>query len=1225
MESVNTYRYPGPKAFEAGQHELFFGRKAEIEFLSNLINLKKIVVLFGKSGIGKSSLLNAGVIPQLREKENYQVGAIRLLYKGDQLSPKSENSNYLVNTTIQAFPGETQEGEEDFQKIPFPSENLWWFFKKKQLKDENRKLYLLIFDQFEELGTYQKEVVADFINELNELLNVSIIPEFKSVLHQEVGKNSTLLTKEQINLLYEPIPVKVVFIIKSEKIGLLHSVKSYITDILQNCYELNPLSRDQAREAIKEPASSNKIETLAPAFTYEPGAIEAILDFLIEKTDSTFYESPGIQTALLQMICSQIEQVMVPGLSGEKRVTLKALKEKVIESLAEDYYDRRIKMVVEKLQLDQVRESLLREFIEKGLISEQGFREQVFMDRFPIAYEPLKENDFTVLQLLVEYGILRRDVKVDGNHSRVFFEVSHEKLILPINRARAKRLENLELEKNRGTEIKGAEKITANKTEGATPGAYSGKASGAVKDAQFYFLEGSMFSRAGKYGDAIDQYSHALKLEESAKTHYERGLAFYELGKIEDAINDFNQTILLDKSYYEAYNELGRCYLKQENFEEAQKYFKLLVNHLPNADYGFNNLGLTLFRMARKAEKDNKGKDAVKLYNESVKYQDEAIRINPNYSSSYLNRGIALGLLKRFDEAILDFDFLEKLEPNTHTPYYSRGLCYFEMGGAKDTSADVSTKNYQKAVIELSQSLIINPGDIQALYYRALTYEKLKDYSKGIQDYSEILRLIDQNDPMYRDTYYGKGVCNSNLGNDEAAIADFSRILEIDKDYINAYFERGRVYFKKKEFEKAVIEYNEVIRRRPDYVEAHYNLGLCYSNMGGEWDDRAIASFSEALNFDPGYTNASFERGFLYYKLRKYDEAAKDYSAVVAKEPEYYQAWYNLGLAHADSDHSEQAIEEFNRAIAINPDYVNAYFEKGTALYYLKKYKESGESYSEVVKRKPDYYQAWYNLGLCKVGLGLHNEGIDHFSSAIKLNPEYTKAYFERAFTLYDQKKYEESARDYAEVIKREPNYIQAWHNSGLCYSSMGQNETAILHFSKALEVDPKYVKSLYERGLCEYRLKQYKEAIVDLAELVKIEPTYQDSHLTMGVCYYELGNYDKALEETNLEIKYYPDSAIALTNRADIYRKLKEPEKAWKDVTRSLEIDPEDGYSYSARALLRADMGDEKAFFADLLLACKKKYPLHLYVDEEPVFLKYKNDTRFKEYLDLSKQLAPS
>ena len=62
---MSTDRYPGPRSFESNERAIFFGCTSEVNDLLNLIRQQQIIVLFSKSGLGKSSLLNAGVVPAL--------------------------------------------------------------------------------------------------------------------------------------------------------------------------------------------------------------------------------------------------------------------------------------------------------------------------------------------------------------------------------------------------------------------------------------------------------------------------------------------------------------------------------------------------------------------------------------------------------------------------------------------------------------------------------------------------------------------------------------------------------------------------------------------------------------------------------------------------------------------------------------------------------------------------------------------------------------------------------------------------------------------------------------------------------------------------------------------------------------------------------------------------------------------------------------------------------
>ena len=59
------YRYPGATPFSAEESIIFHGREQDVRKLLRRIHLAEVVVLHSKSGLGKSSLINAGIIPEL--------------------------------------------------------------------------------------------------------------------------------------------------------------------------------------------------------------------------------------------------------------------------------------------------------------------------------------------------------------------------------------------------------------------------------------------------------------------------------------------------------------------------------------------------------------------------------------------------------------------------------------------------------------------------------------------------------------------------------------------------------------------------------------------------------------------------------------------------------------------------------------------------------------------------------------------------------------------------------------------------------------------------------------------------------------------------------------------------------------------------------------------------------------------------------------------------------
>src|SRR6185295_4505303 len=272
----NRYRYPGVKPFTEEDRDLFFGREDDIRRFQQLVILESLVVLFGRSGLGKSSLLDAGIIPLFREgvqggqkirfKEwrsdiAFEVRKIRLFnYNKDHpLSP--------VDRTIQVLSDISKTSElENFFSAITPS--IWKAAKQFQLSHQNKKALLLFFDQFEELFSYPPEDVKRFSENLAKLLSNNLPEEAQRTLNKLMEEEHEV-QDEQMELLLTPLPVKVVMAIRSDKFSLLKRMSEFLPGIISSTYELQPLSPQQAKDAITKPAGKKDDFKTLP-FEFEP-------------------------------------------------------------------------------------------------------------------------------------------------------------------------------------------------------------------------------------------------------------------------------------------------------------------------------------------------------------------------------------------------------------------------------------------------------------------------------------------------------------------------------------------------------------------------------------------------------------------------------------------------------------------------------------------------------------------------------------------------------------------------------------------------------------------------------------------------------------------------------------------------------------------------------------------------------------------------------------------
>ena len=237
----NESPYPGLLPYSPGDAERFFGRDAETRIAADNLRASRLTVLYGQSGVGKSSLLRAGVFPLL----NGQLSATRefsvMLLQDWRTDPILQ-----LRQGAGAAGGETLEAALQHKVADYGSE------------------LLLIFDQFEDFFQYG---------------------------HPREG-DASLLAQLPLLLASTGVEVHLLIGIREDALALLDSLKRRVPAIFDNVVPLNHLSREAALDAMRRPLDGTR-------WRLEPQVAAAVLDELQRTQPSG---TQGIQSPYLQLV-----------------------------------------------------------------------------------------------------------------------------------------------------------------------------------------------------------------------------------------------------------------------------------------------------------------------------------------------------------------------------------------------------------------------------------------------------------------------------------------------------------------------------------------------------------------------------------------------------------------------------------------------------------------------------------------------------------------------------------------------------------------------------------------------------------------------------------------------------------------------------------------------------------------------------------------------------------
>jgi tetratricopeptide (TPR) repeat protein len=121
---------------------------------------------------------------------------------------------------------------------------------------------------------------------------------------------------------------------------------------------------------------------------------------------------------------------------------------------------------------------------------------------------------------------------------------------------------------------------------------------------------------------------------------------------------------------------------------------------------------------------------------------------------------------------------------------------------------------------------------------------------------------------------YDVGIEYYRAENYKKAILAFNRAIQLDSNYVDAYYYRAWSKQVDGDNQGALIDYTKVIAFRPKHVDAFYFRGMVKGMLNDA--QGAIADFSTAITLNPNYGEAYFNRAMVRFNLKQLEEGCKD-------------------------------------------------------------------------------------------------------------------------------------------------------------------------------------------------------------------------------------------------------------------------------------------------------------------------------------------------------------
>jgi len=359
---------------------------------------------------------------------------------------------------------------------------------------------------------------------------------------------------------------------------------------------------------------------------------------------------------------------------------------------------------------------------------------------------------------------------------------------------------------------------------------------------------------------------------------FDEGLTLKKSGNCLSAIEKFNKILSIDKNYYDAWYEKAEC------------------------------LFLT------------------KKYDEAIETLNNLLKINSKHIKGRLLKAKILITKNKNTEAIEDLKKILLLDDKNLEALELLIIAYLKFPDKKNT-----------LINELLKAKALNSKNPLIYYKLSEHYKEKKQYEQALENINTAIKL----DSNSYEFYFFRATINYEINNCLEVIKDLSNLIKRNFVSEKILEIRADCALRLKQYEIALSDYSRILSEfNKNKVEIYIRRGKIYSLLDNP--QKAINDYSKAIYINPTVDSIYLMRAEEYLKLgkSKINLAIKDLKKVIELNSNNYKAFLKLGILHIEKKRFYEALQYLDKSIKINPT-AEAYFYRGAIYYEMNDLKNS--------------------------------------------------------------------------------------------------------------------------------------------------------------------------------------------------------------------------------------------------------------------------------------------
>ena len=468
-------------------------------------------------------------------------------------------------------------------------------------------------------------------------------------------------------------------------------------------------------------------------------------------------------------------------------------------------------------------------------------------------------------------------------------------------------------------------------------------------------------------------------------------------------------------------------------------------------------------------------------FESALAHMQEAITQNPERLQYRLIRGHVYLEMKKYEEALEEYQAAEPDYKERAELYYNRGCAYEGLN-----KEDLAEENFKKT-LEINDTYRYANDKLYSIYRRR--YNRRGNYS----DYEQALAYINKQISI-RETssvLFHRAVLYDDAMETELSLQDYRKALEYDPDDSTTWSNMGFCYRAIGQFDKAIEHFQkakELMKNKNDNPRPYFQMAKCYTALG-EYE-KALECCREGTEIFPDDGDFWEQIGNIYIRLEQYEKAIKAYEHMKPLTDAYYRNAASAWLKKGNTRKAVKIMEEGIRKVAEDKK-ADLYDDLADIYDDVLQYDKATECWEKAISMTKDDWTLFdYEQSVARVYFKMRNfdkakeyaqKALDHLNrsgSSEKAYGEYTARSPVRSgilgwmyICLGDWERGEKIFQDmrrlkpcrYCEYMDKGCYESSLW--LGILYEVMGKKEEAIKMLEETLTISPEfYAKNLLKK-----------------------------------------------------------------------------------------------------------------------------------------------------------------